>query len=101
MTRVTRPGRGRQASLGVLVRRAQPLARTIVAGGLEVIAGSADRVEGDLFARLEDLLGRDPLSHVDDDALRDVREATEAALAIGIAVGLLLRPDAFPARGPR
>jgi hypothetical protein len=59
----------------------------------EHVTNRNDGATADLVMQLID---RDPSANLHDDQLDANSEALDAAFAIGIAVGLLLRPNAFP-----
>jgi hypothetical protein len=77
-----------------LVRQAEPIARRFLD---ECFTNRNDGSTSDLVAKL---LGHDPGRDFHEDQITAFSEAVDAAYAVGIAVGLLLRPDVF-AQEPR
>lgn len=85
----------RKADMATCVRLATPLARELVTLGMCDIGRVCDPDKQALPFHIEELIGYDATAAVDDDALSAVEESQEAALALGIAIGLLLRQEAF------
>jgi hypothetical protein len=88
------------------VRLARPVAQRIVQQGIGVAAGLAgtDDCADDVSGYLVELLGMDPDKVNDDKLTSDERtelgyRGRDAAFALGVAVGLLLRPEAFRMKG--
>jgi hypothetical protein len=90
----TRKQRQRTTSnrdISAFVRQARALARELLVDGLDVALD-----DGTLYGRLEEHIGiRTPIRVIHDKEFLKVVAIGEGAFAIGIAVGLLLRPDAF------
>jgi hypothetical protein len=82
------------------VRLATPLAKRIVCSGLDDGRNASSATI--LPNNVSELIGHDGPSDTEtgDEALEKVNQCEEAAYALGIAVGLLLRADVF-AGGPR
>jgi hypothetical protein len=80
------------------VRRAEGLARQIV---LNAGVTGGDTVEFSVQGLVDALIGHDGPKHLDEEGYTALFEALDAAYAIGIAVGLLLRPDVFAKGGAR
>lgn len=91
-----------EADLATRVRLAMPLARELAILGP---SDSEDELTADRMAlslHVEELLGGDPVPATCDGKTGkaiDQREA--AAYALGIAVGLMLRPEVFAKGGAR
>jgi hypothetical protein len=58
-------------------------------------------IEEELTVTISDLLGVDVCDCVPDNGLDRLEEGLSAALALGIAYGLLVRPEAFGIGGAR
>jgi hypothetical protein len=82
--------------LAEYVRRAQPLALELVRDGLDVI--DADET---LESHIELIIGHNGPKDLDDDGVSKFIQALEAAYAIGLAVGMLVRPELFAKGGTR
>jgi hypothetical protein len=77
------------------VQRAQALARQVVLN--DGITDPKNSVQG----LVKTLIGHDGPKHMDEEGFTALFEALDAAYAIGIAVGLLLRPELFASGGAR
>jgi hypothetical protein len=89
--------------LSDLVRDARALARQIVLEGVDHKCPVNTPLESYVKALLhvKELLGDTPRQLTDEQIKKSVDDALHAAYAIGIAVGLLLRPNAFAKGGAR
>jgi hypothetical protein len=83
-----------KADIQTQVCLAAPLARSLVMLGLSDVEGVCNPSNMDLPFHIEELIGHDGPS-CDDKEFPRLGESQQAAFALGIAVGLLLRPDAF------
>jgi hypothetical protein len=81
--------------LVTLVQKARPIAHEIVIEGFDLTATA----ERNVPVFIEELIGHNGPPDLDGERLTQFVDATEAAYAIGIAVGLLLRPEIFEKPG--
>ena len=89
------------AALDEQVRLAMPLARQIVRMGFDDVS-RYEASEEDLVSRALGLVGDDEMPDFEDAVQGEKIEAYAAAsYALGIAVGLLVRPEVFAKDGVR
>ena len=84
-------------TLAEQIQAARPVAHTL----LEEAIDSYARVDEPLTFHLSRLLGDDVLDRVCDREIDAWTTRFEAMLAVGIALGLMLRPEAFEIGGAR
>jgi hypothetical protein len=82
---------GPAPTLATLVQRARPLAHDIVMNGVDL----GNRAERITAVHVKKLIGHDGPRHLTDDQVGESSDALDAAYAIGLAVGLLLRSEVF------
>jgi hypothetical protein len=80
----------RRADLTAQIEMAKPLARHALLTGLETFEDDHE----ELVMRVSELVGHDGPACSDSDVDK-IEELAKGAFAFGIAVGLLLRPEAF------
>ena len=83
-----------QASFAEQVQLAAPTARTLLLSGFDTLS-TGDAGETELTAAVSRVLGTDVCDCATDEGLTRLEEGLFAALALGVAVGTLLRPETF------
>lgn len=83
-----------KASLREQVQRAATVARDAVLLGIDTDVDAFDTTNQIIVDRVALLIGHDG-PNCDDAELHKIEEVAKGAYALGIAVGLLLRPGAF------
>lgn len=85
--------------LAALVRRAQPIARDLILNGLDDNPGLAYLVDFTVEGLVEELIGHQgpvvEFGEFGDENMTKYVQFLTGAYAIGIAVGILVRPEAF------
>ncbi len=84
------------------IQLARPTARSVVERGIEALLitpGSQSADDGDIIVAVSDMLGKDLCELVNGENYELLDEGLRAALALGIALGQLVRPDAFSGGG--
>jgi hypothetical protein len=85
-----------KAPLVTRVQLAAPLARELALNGLrDIDKECSGYAEMYLTSHIEQLIGHAGDAGIDDAGMALAIDGFEAAYALGIAVGLLLRPDVF------